>query len=241
VIKKLLARFEKNTGAVMPKYLTNNRKSLLQKMINIEELILQTSNKISQSIEGSSNVMRGCCFLVKKDIFKKLGGYMQTLTEDVEFAASLKKNNYKITFESNAVIFTHEHDKIGGWFKHKKRCGKGAFYTFLHHKSLSSSRSSLTLSIVIPFMLRICMIGIILATLFSNPYTALIEFLLFLVIEFFHYSLLISFEMKNIDFELLPLFAWIYIPLVLVAYLTGALSAAKDKLLGRDELALKDW
>jgi cellulose synthase/poly-beta-1,6-N-acetylglucosamine synthase-like glycosyltransferase len=242
IIKKLLSRMGENVRIVIPKYRTKNVESVLQKLINMEELILQTSNKISTYFEGTSNVIRGCCFLVKKDVFNEIGGFKQTLTEDIEFSANLRKNGYRIVFEHNALACTEEHEILKTWFRHKKRCGKGAFYTFLHHKKFFLTRPSLIFYLILPFLIHSAFfIFMIYAFLSSDFQAVFFGILLLAFMDFIQYTILLLPEVKNFKFRWIAIFVFIYLPMVLLAYFVGILSGIKDKFLGRDELIFKDW
>lgn len=84
---------------------------------------------------------------IKKRVFKKIGYFNESLREggeDAEFCFKALKNNLKIFFKSDLIVYHYDRDDFKGFIKHQEHFGKhavrmrrerGMDYSFLMPKS----------------------------------------------------------------------------------------------------------
>jgi len=203
--------------------------------------------KVQMSFNSILSI-RGCCLLVNKKAFRDVGGFSNTILEDGDFAAKMKKVGYVIRYETSTSVKTDEPSTMKEWYKSRKRYGKGIFFCLLNHKRhfLLSKHSLLSFY---PYPLVI--ISFILLSLIANSFS------LSEIITTFSLAGLIALvstkgaiigsittikSIRNISvLGHLVIYLFLYTPIVTVSYLVGVISAINDKRKQMGELKLSDW
>ena len=136
-LKNLLPYFyDEEIAAVLPSMKIKDPKNVLQRMQRIE----YTINTFFRMLNERSNcihVTPGPFSLYRTSVLKKLKGFDENcITEDLELAVRIQKNNYKILQTYDAEVYTLPPKTIKGLFYQRKRWYKGGFLACLKHKDL---------------------------------------------------------------------------------------------------------
>ena len=263
-LRKLIPWFKGNTAAVVPKYIAQNPKKLITKLVSIENSFMSSLFKIHMYF-GSMIAFRGCGVAIKKSVFESLDGWPRTQMEDNDFAAVLVKSGYKIQYEPEAIVETKEAESIRELGRQRMRWGKGAFYTFWSHKGGYKSNKQFLVSTLPYTFLGLCILAFLFVQGFylipalsfvasTDQFTIVFIFLIVpLLTNFFatvatgtlgHFALLTFSENKKSsikDLAYLVPFIFLYIPTILYFYVRGILSGISDKIQRRDPLDFKYW
>jgi len=225
------------TAMVVPGYVASNQHKLSAKLSHLEQQAHQAWIKAQMNL-GSILSIRGSCMLIGRHAFERTGGFSQTVLEDGDFSARMHRLGYHIKYEPRARVGIAEPETFREFFRAKKRYGKGTFFCALRHKDVYLASKHAILSFYPGFLL----IALSLIFLITTPVPAL-SFILFALavsglgaanIKFAERQLLSSERhMKAVSLALMPI--------VILAYLIGVASGARDKLTGSDELRFKDW
>lgn len=269
-LKKTIPWFKnRRIGIVTPKFtVRNKRKSFITRLASFDTNFISNLYKTHMFL-GSLVTTRGCGFAIRRDVFEKIGGFEETLTEDIEIAARVIKSGYIIQYDPQAIVCTEEPETLKDLRKQRVRWGKGAAFSFFHHYRFYIKNAQF-LSYFMPYIL---ITFIFIGTLFLKTSTVLMSLLLLYIIYTFsikHLVLLMNifliYILTNIftnittasiahmfiltypekrnkikDMTLLIPYTFFYLPVVMYFYLIGLISAIKDKRKGKTELSLKDW
>ncbi|MBI4155527.1 glycosyltransferase family 2 protein [Candidatus Woesearchaeota archaeon] len=141
-LKNLLPYFcDKEIAAVLPSMKIKDPKNVLQRIQRIE----YTINTFFRMLNERSNcihVTPGPFSLYRTSVLKKLNGFDENcITEDLELAVRIQKNNYKILQTYDAEVYTLPPKTIKGLFYQRKRWYKGGFLACLKHKDLMFNKN----------------------------------------------------------------------------------------------------
>lgn len=126
---KTVPFFEKNVGAVTTSVFVKNAKGLLERLQEIEYVMIAWSRKLFEFLDAIY-VTPGPMSLYRKDILEKIGGFDEkNLTEDIEIAWRLTKHNYKIKMALDAKVYTSVPKTIKKWWKQRLRWNIGGLQT----------------------------------------------------------------------------------------------------------------
>lgn len=137
---KTVPFFEGNVAAVTTTVLVKNTKGMLERLQGIEYAMVAWSRKLFEFIDAIY-ATPGPMSLYKKDILKKVGGFDEkNLTEDIEIAWRLIKNNYKIKMSLDTKVYTNVPKTIGKWWRQRLRWNIGGIQTTLKYFRLFTKK-----------------------------------------------------------------------------------------------------
>ena len=120
-----------SSGAVRAK-ITSNPLTWFQDF----EYILSSGWRYISSLIGSVSVLPGF-FVIKKSVFKKIGGFSSdTLTEDFDITLSIKKAGYDVQVNPKAIMYTTTPNNIKSLFRQRIRWGRGNFQVIKKHSDM---------------------------------------------------------------------------------------------------------
>ncbi len=136
-LKKMLPHFEdEEVGSVVPRIYIRNTSKFILKFQWVEYIITFFFKKLMGHID-CIHVTPGPFSIYKTQVIKKLGGFDEgNLTEDLEMALRLQKNNYKIIQVLNTAASTVAPDTIYEFYKQRNRWLKGAFLNLIKYKKM---------------------------------------------------------------------------------------------------------
>ena len=133
---KSIPFFEENVAAVTTSVLVRDTKTLLERVQEIEYAMVAWSRKLFEFIDAVY-VTPGPMSLYKGSILKKVGGFDEkNLTEDIEIAWRLIKNNYKIKMDMNTRVYTKVPNTFRKWWYQRIRWNIGGMQTTLKYFNL---------------------------------------------------------------------------------------------------------
>lgn len=143
-LHKMLPYFSsEEIAAVLPCLKVGETKSLLQKMQRYEYLV----NMFYKELMGRLDCIKvtpGPFAIYRKDVLLKIGGFDEVfnrhLTEDLEIALRLQKNNYKIVQTMETDVLTIPPDNLKDFYQQRKRWYKGGFLNTLRYKKMILDR-----------------------------------------------------------------------------------------------------
>lgn len=106
---RIMERFELDSKAmaVTPSLIVNNPKGVIQNAQKVEYQIGVFAKRVLD-ILGAIHVAPGPLTIFRKEVFSNLGPYAHAHnTEDMEIAYRMQRNHYKITFCSDAFVYTN--------------------------------------------------------------------------------------------------------------------------------------
>ena len=136
-LKRIVGFFEnENVMAVTPSMKIWSPKSVWQKVQMIEYLVGIFLRKVF-AFFGSIHVTPGPFTIYRKSFFDKYGGYdHSTITEDIEIALRIQKNNYIIENSVDAFVYTKGPKDFGPLFRQRIRWYRGFLDNVIKYRSL---------------------------------------------------------------------------------------------------------
>jgi cellulose synthase/poly-beta-1,6-N-acetylglucosamine synthase-like glycosyltransferase len=126
---KTVPFFEKNVAAVTTSVFVKNAKGILQKLQEIEYLMVSWSRKLFEYLDAIY-VTPGPMSLYRRDVLLKVGGFDEkNLTEDIEIAWRLIKYNYKIKMDLDTKVYTNVPKTVKSWWHQRLRWNVGGIQT----------------------------------------------------------------------------------------------------------------
>lgn len=135
---------DKEVGAVTNFIKIDRRHGIISRFQELEYLMSAISKKIL-SLLDSFYIVPGTLSLVRKELADEIKFSSDTLTEDMDFALSLLKKNYKIVTCLDATVRTIIPKTLGAWMKQRVRWYRGYFENSIKHKDVILSRKYITL------------------------------------------------------------------------------------------------
>ncbi len=143
-----------NIEAVTSAVRVKNQEKLLGKLQFIEYTLIAWARKLLEFI-NSVYVTPGPLSVYKKATLQKLGGFdKNNLTEDIDIAWRILRNNHKIKMCLSAKAYTVVPEKFSQWWHQRLRWDIGGLQTFAKHKdTLGKTRYGMLGIWVAPFYL----------------------------------------------------------------------------------------
>lgn len=179
-----------------------------------------------------------------------MGGWKETIAEDLDMSARLVRRGYIIQYEPEAEAKTMEPGSLRALAKQKARWGKAAIFAFLAHRSLYLGNPQFYIYLFPYMMGLLALSGFLLQPHLYVPAFAA-NALASLAVNVFiplglagavHVAVLIHPEKRRMrEMMLLAPYIIFYLPFITFFYVKGIASGLLDKRKGKDELSLKDW
>lgn len=267
VLKKLVPWFQKGVAAVSPKFVIQNKKNILTRLISLEHQFISSLFKIHMYF-GSLLSFRGCGIAIKRDVFLEVGGWRETLIEDTDMAATLLNKGYKILYDPKAVIKTREPETWREFSTQRLRWGKGTGFSFIKHRRFYAKNPQFIVYLFPYILLMLAIVSIFLyqTTMFMLPlatfyiiYSVSLKELLWIGLLFViplsssiatsttiasisHFAIITSNEREEAkDLLMILPYVFVFFPFTIACYVKGIISSIADKRKKRGELNLKDW
>ena len=224
---KAIPHFEKDVASVATTVLIKNPKGLLEKLQEIEYVMIAWSRKILEYLDAIY-VTPGPMSFYRRKVLLKLGGFDEkNLTEDIEIAWKLMKNNYKIKMALDTRVYTKAPNNLEKWWNQRLRWNIGGTQTFLKYFHLFFNKNFKN-------------VGMLLLPMFSVSYVLTFIGILFLTyvsyrgLEYLIGAYVFGFNPFIISFTIIP---DMFILLALFAFLL-ALAFLKINFGTMDKIAL---
>lgn len=134
-IPKMMACFnDKETAAVTSCIKVNNQNKFWTKLQVVEYTIIAWARKLLQFV-NSVYVTPGACSIYRADVLRELNGFdTKNITEDIEIAWRILKENYKIKMCLSAKVHTVVPEKLKKWWRQRLRWDIGGMQTLYKHR-----------------------------------------------------------------------------------------------------------
>lgn len=136
LVSNLLAGPE-NTAAVAGTVLVHNsRKSLITKMQEWDYFHGIAVIKRIQSLFQGTLVAQGAFSVYRKEAIEAIGGWPNTVGEDIVLTWALQEKGFRVGYAENAFVFTNVPETYAGFFRQRKRWSRGLMEAFSRHPGL---------------------------------------------------------------------------------------------------------
>jgi cellulose synthase/poly-beta-1,6-N-acetylglucosamine synthase-like glycosyltransferase len=205
-LKLMLPAFDsENVAVVLPSLKVYQPQNILQKMQWYEYLI----NMFYKELMGKLHcvhVAPGPFSVYKTEVLRTVGGFDEhNITEDLEMAIRLQKNNYVLKQTLDAEVRTIAPDTLKGLYNQRKRWYKGSILTSIKYKNLFFNKNYGDFGLI--QMPTIIISGLLALVSFS----VMVYFNFKGILENVYHLALINFDL----WTLLKNFSWQFDPLAL--------------------------
>jgi len=134
-LHELVYAIEKDhkAGAVIGKFRCRNRnKNLLTRFVNLEGIYFQWMAQAGRWQLLKLCTIPGTNFVIRRSILERIGGWdTKAITEDTEISFRIYMMGYHIRFCPYSTSWEQEPERLGVWFKQRKRWVKGNYYVLV--------------------------------------------------------------------------------------------------------------
>jgi poly-beta-1,6-N-acetyl-D-glucosamine synthase len=92
--------------------------------------------KRTQSLYQGTLVAQGAFSLYTKEVLQEIGGWPDTVGEDIVLSWDMLKRGYRIGYAENAVVFTNVPETYQKFYQQRRRWARGLIEAFKHHSQL---------------------------------------------------------------------------------------------------------
>lgn len=129
-------------GAVLVR---NSRASLITAAQEWDYFHGISAVKRMQSMYHGTLVAQGAFSLYRKDALEEVGGWPESVGEDIVMTWAMLEKGYRIGYAEDAIVFTDAPTSFGQFYHQRKRWSRGLIEALQRHKSLLFKRRLSTL------------------------------------------------------------------------------------------------
>lgn len=124
----------KNTRATAGTVLVrNSRKNTLTRLQEWDYFQGISVVKRIQSLYQGTMVAQGAFSIYDRGALEEIGGWQDTVGEDIVLTWALNSHGYRVGYAENAFVFTNVPETMGGYFRQRRRWARGLMEAFRHH------------------------------------------------------------------------------------------------------------
>ncbi len=122
-------------AAAVGKFRTiNRRRNLLTRFVNIESVAFQWIVQAGRCALLGVTTLPGTNFVIRRQALEQAGGWdPDALTEDAELSIRIYETGRRIEFVPAAVTWEQEPERLGIWFRQRRRWARGHNYVLAKH------------------------------------------------------------------------------------------------------------
>jgi biofilm PGA synthesis N-glycosyltransferase PgaC len=167
----------KNTAATAGAVLVrNSRTNLITRLQEWDYFLGIAVVKRIQSLLQGTLVAQGAFSIYRKDVLLEVGGWEETVGEDIVLTWAMMCRGYRIGYAENAFVFTNVPESYGAYYRQRKRWARGLVEAFKRHPRILTSPRLNTpfvyLNLAFPYLdlayLLAFIPGVIAAVFFQN-------------------------------------------------------------------------
>jgi biofilm PGA synthesis N-glycosyltransferase PgaC len=117
-------------------YVKNSRKNWVTKIQEWDYFHAIAIIKRTQSLFQGTLVAQGAFSLYKKTALLEVGGWPETVGEDIVMTWALLNRGYRVDFAEDAISFTNAPDSYRQFFFQRSRWARGLLEAFRHHPKI---------------------------------------------------------------------------------------------------------
>lgn len=119
------------TGAVAGTVLVrNSRKNFMTRLQEWDYFLGISVVKRTQSLYQGTLVAQGACSVYRRELLQKLGGWPDTVGEDIVLTWGMAREGWRVAYAENAFVFTNVPENMGGYYRQRKRWARGLIEAF---------------------------------------------------------------------------------------------------------------
>lgn len=123
-----------NTAATAGTVLVrNSRVNLMTKLQEWDYFVGIAVVKRIQSLLQGTMVAQGALSVYRKDALLEVGGWQDTVGEDIVLTWALSEAGYRVGYAENAFVFTNVPESYGEFYRQRKRWARGLMEAFRRH------------------------------------------------------------------------------------------------------------
>lgn len=126
-----------NTAATAGTVLVrNSRRNLLTRLQEWDYFLGIAVVKRVQSLLQGTLVAQGAFSLFRRDVLRAVGGWPETVGEDIVLTWAILQRGYRVGYAEDAFVFTNVPDSVGSYFRQRKRWSRGLIEAFKRHPGM---------------------------------------------------------------------------------------------------------
>ncbi|GAA4082915.1 glycosyltransferase [Zhongshania borealis] len=119
------------TGAVAGTVLVrNSRKSLITRLQEWDYFLGIAVVKRTQSLYQGTLVAQGAFSIYRREVLEELGGWPNTMGEDIVLTWGIARNGWRVSYAENAFVFTNVPENYSAYFRQRRRWARGLIEAF---------------------------------------------------------------------------------------------------------------
>lgn len=140
IVDKLYAGPAGTVAVAGSVYVKNSRKNWITRIQEWDYFHAIAIIKRTQSLFQGTLVAQGAFSIYKKHALLEVGGWPETVGEDIVLTWALLSKNYRIDFAEDAISFTNAPDSYRQFFFQRSRWARGLIEAFRHYPSILLKR-----------------------------------------------------------------------------------------------------
>lgn len=126
-----------NTAATAGTVLVrNSRVNLLTKLQEWDYFLGIAVVKRVQSLLQGTLVAQGAFSLFRRDVVRAVGGWPETVGEDIVLTWAILEHGYRVGYAEDAFVFTNVPHTLGAYYRQRKRWSRGLIEAFKRHPAM---------------------------------------------------------------------------------------------------------
>ena len=140
IVDKLYTGPKETVAVAGSVYVKNSRKNWITKIQEWDYFHAIAVIKRTQSLFQGTLVAQGAFSIYKKSALVEIGGWPETVGEDIVLTWALLNRGYRIDFAENAISFTNVPDSYRQFFFQRSRWARGLVEAFKHYPRILLQR-----------------------------------------------------------------------------------------------------
>lgn len=126
-----------NTAATAGTVLVrNSRKNLITKLQEWDYFLGIAVVKRIQSLFQGTLVAQGAFSIYRKEVLREIGGWQETVGEDIVLTWAMLEAGYRVGYAENAFVFTNVPETYGAFYRQRKRWSRGLIEAFKRYPAI---------------------------------------------------------------------------------------------------------
>lgn len=140
LVNKLMFGDKKPSAVAGVVLVKNTFKNFMTRIQHWDYMVGMSAVKRAQSAYGATLVAQGAFSAYKTEILKKIGGWDNTVGEDIVLSWKMLDEDFIIDYEPNAIVFTNVPTTYKTFFHQRKRWSRGLIEAFRNTPKLLLKR-----------------------------------------------------------------------------------------------------
>lgn len=126
-----------NTAATAGTILVrNSRHNLMTRLQEWDYFLGIAVVKRVQSLLQGTLVAQGAYSIYRRDVLEEVGGWQETVGEDIVLTWCIIRHGYRVGYAENAFAFTHVPETYGAFYRQRKRWSRGLIEAFKRYPGM---------------------------------------------------------------------------------------------------------